>query len=81
MTEERQRLIDAMERVINVNPRKEIFAALLANVAESYHAEQIKKLNIADVSKCACENVDDITPYYDINSDIFRCDKCDKHFC
>lgn len=35
----------------------------------------------ADVSKCDCENVDDIKPYYDIDEDIFRCNKCDKHFC
>lgn len=60
MTEERRILIENMQRVIDVNPRKEIFAALLANVAEDYYAEKIKKLNIPDVSKCACDNVDDM---------------------
>lgn len=33
-----------------------------------------------DVSKCACDNVDSIKPYYDMDNNIFRCDKCDKHF-
>lgn len=45
---------------------------------------QIAVNNIAvqhDVSKCDCGNIDDINPYYDIDEDIFRCDKCDKHFC
>jgi hypothetical protein len=50
MTEERKILIENMQRVIDVNPRKEIFAALLANVAEDYYAEKIKKLNITAVS-------------------------------
>ena len=43
--------------------------------------DKFKKLPIHNVSKCACDNVDDIQPYYDIDDDIFRCDKCDKHFC
>ena len=40
-----------------------------------------QKLPIHNVSKCTCDNVDDIKSYYDIYDDIFRCDKCDKHFC
>ena len=43
--------------------------------------KEVKNLRLSDVSKCACNNVNDIQPYYDMDADIFRCDKCDKHFC
>ena len=36
MTKERKELIDAMQKVIDSNPRKQIFAALLANVAQEF---------------------------------------------
>lgn len=42
--------------------------------------DQLKQLRTVGFSKCACDNIDDIQPYYDIEADIFRCDKCDKHF-
>jgi len=36
MLEKRKVLIAEMQKIIDCNPRKEIFAALLANVAERY---------------------------------------------
>ena len=39
------------------------------------------KLLIHDVSRCVCEDVENVNPYFDIDKDIFRCNICDKHFC
>lgn len=43
MTEDRKELILDMQRLIDVNPRKEIFVALLANIAEDYAEKQTEK--------------------------------------
>ena len=49
MTKEREKLINDMQKVIDVHPRESIFAALLANVAEDYFEEKIKKLTLGEI--------------------------------
>jgi len=46
ISEKRKNLIEEMQKVIDVNPRKEIFAALLANVAEDYAEREMKSKKI-----------------------------------
>jgi len=55
--------------------------SFMESIAADVDAIVNKNFALADVSRCVCDNVDEINPYYDIEEDIFRCDKCDKHFC
>jgi len=44
MKTERKELIDKFQRLLNTNPRKQILAALCANIAEEYCKNKIKKI-------------------------------------
>jgi hypothetical protein len=73
-------LLDGRE--LNEETKAEIKDLIMEDISDIIDgAWEINKLPIHNVSKCVCDNVDDIKPYYDIDGDMFRCDKCDKHFC
>ena len=61
MTEERKELIAKMQKVIDCNPRKEIFAAILANIAEDYEAQkQAKNNEVLDLVIDCCKQIDNL---------------------